>query len=739
MEIIKGYVSQIRFRNADNGYTVISFQTDEAEETAVGNFMSVSEGEMLELTGDWVIHKIYDKQFKVASYKSIQPEDEAAIIRYLGSGIIKGIGPTLAKRIVDEFGKDTFRIMEEEPEMLEKIKGITLRKAQEIGVLMLEKRGYRDAMVFLGKYGIGNALAIKIYSFYEDRIYKIIQENPYRLSEDIEGVGFKTADEIATRMGIKSDSDYRIQSGILYTLLLATQQGFMYLPMNILIDKASEILEISKEGIRPQIENLTMDRKLIIKGEDVYSPSNYYCEQSVAGLLRNVAVDFFENSKFDDTQLAKRIDEITDRNGIVLDSLQHQAIVDAVKNGVSIITGGPGTGKTTTIRTLIEYFDEEGQDIALAAPTGRAAKRMTEATGYEAKTLHRLLEVGGGIDDNRNDAGFERNQDNPLEYDVIIVDEMSMVDIFLFRALLKAMPAGARLIMVGDANQLPSVGPGQVLRDLIESQCFNVTSLEKIYRQAGSGDIVVNAHKINHGEQLICDNKSKDFFLLERNDTAKILTNIVELITKSLPPYVDAEPLDIQVLTPMRKGSLGVVALNKYLQEQLNPKDNKKKEHLYGETIFREGDKVMQIKNDYQIEWEVLGKYNIPIDAGVGVFNGDSGRISKIEEDNSSLTVIFDDSRQVRYSFNMLEELELAYAITIHKSQGSEYGAVIMPLLSGPRQLMNRNLLYTGVTRAKKCLVIVGSNDTVQEMIQNDEENLRYSGLKDKIIDIFEE
>lgn len=739
MEIIKGYVSQIRFRNADNGYTVISFQTDEAEETAVGNFMSVSEGEMLELTGDWVIHKIYDKQFKVASYKSIQPEDEAAIIRYLGSGIIKGIGPTLAKRIVDEFGKDTFRIMEEEPEMLEKIKGITLRKAQEIGVLMLEKRGYRDAMVFLGKYGIGNALAIKIYSFYEDRIYKIIQENPYRLSEDIEGVGFKTADEIATRMGIKSDSDYRIQSGILYTLLLATQQGFMYLPMDILINKASEILEISKEGIRPQIENLTMDRKLIIKGEDVYSPSNYYCEQSVAGLLRNVAVDFFEDSKFDDTQLAKRIDEITDRNGIVLDSLQHQAIVDAVKNGVSIITGGPGTGKTTTIRTLIEYFDEEGQDIALAAPTGRAAKRMTEATGYEAKTLHRLLEVGGGIDDNRNDAGFERNQDNPLEYDVIIVDEMSMVDIFLFRALLKAMPAGARLIMVGDANQLPSVGPGQVLRDLIESQCFNVTSLEKIYRQAGSGDIVVNAHKINHGEQLVCDNKSKDFFLLERNDTAKILTNIVELITKSLPPYVDADPLDIQVLTPMRKGSLGVVALNKYLQDQLNPKDNKKKEHLYGETIFREGDKVMQIKNDYQIEWEVLGKYNIPIDAGVGVFNGDSGRISKIDEDNSSLTVIFDDSRQVRYSFNMLEELELAYAITIHKSQGSEYGAVIMPLLSGPRQLMNRNLLYTGVTRAKKCLVIVGSNDTVQEMIQNDEENLRYSGLKDKIIDIFEE
>lgn len=739
MEIIKGYVSQIRFRNADNGYTVISFQTEEAEETAVGNFMSIAEGEMLELSGEWVVHKIYDKQFKVSEYKSIQPEDEAAIIRYLGSGIIKGIGPTLAKRIVDEFGKDTFRVMEEEPEMLEKIKGITLRKAQEIGVLMLEKRGYRDAMVFLGKYGIGNALAIKIYSYYEDRIYKVIQENPYRLSEDIDGVGFKTADEIANRMGIKSDSDYRIQSGILYTLMLGTQQGFMYLPMEVLISKASEILEVNRDAIQPQIENLAMDRKLIIKGECVYAPSNYYCEQSVAGLLRSVAVDFFKDSNFDENVLRRKIDDITDRNGIVLDPLQLQAIVDAVKNGVSIITGGPGTGKTTTIRTLIEYFDEEGQDIALAAPTGRAAKRMTEATGYEAKTLHRLLEVGGGITENRNDAGFERNENNPLEYDVLIVDEMSMVDIFLFRALLKAMPSGARLVMVGDANQLPSVGPGQVLRDLIESGCFNVTSLEKIYRQEGSGDIVVNAHKINHGESINCDNKSKDFFLLERNDTQKILTNIVELITKSLPPYVNADPLDIQVLTPMRKGSLGVIALNKYLQEQLNPKSPFKKEHLYGETIFREGDKVMQIKNDYQIEWEVLGKYNIPIDAGVGVFNGDSGKVSKIDEDNSTLTVIFDDGRQVRYPFNMLEELELAYAITIHKSQGSEYGAVIMPLLSGPRQLMNRNLLYTGVTRAKKCLVIVGSNDTVKEMINNDEENLRYSGLKTKIIEIFAE
>lgn len=739
MEIIKGYVSQIRYRNTDNGYTVLSFQTDDAEETAVGNFMSVAEGEMLELSGEWVIHKIYDKQFKVSSYKSIQPEDEAAIIRYLGSGIIKGIGPTLAKRIVDEYGKDTFRVMEDEPEMLANIKGITIRKAQEIGVLMQEKRGYRDAMLYLAKFGISNALAIKIYSHYEDTIYRVMQENPYKIAEDIDGVGFKTADEIAGRMGVKSDSDYRIQSGILYTLMLATTQGFMYLPVDVLESKAAEILEVSAQFIKPQLANLAMDRKVIIKDTSVYAPSNYYCEQSIAGLLRSVAVDFYDESKLDTAKIESKIDKIADKNGFVLDPLQQRAIVDAVKNGISIITGGPGTGKTTTIKTLIEYFDDEGYDIALAAPTGRAAKRMTEATGYEAKTLHRLLEVGGALAENRNDAGFERNENNPLEVDVVIVDEMSMVDVFLFRALLKALPGGARLVLVGDANQLPSVGPGQVLRDLIESGCFNVTSLETIYRQEGSGDIVVNAHKINHGEAIKCDNKSKDFFLLERNDPAKILTNTVELITKSLPPYVDADPFDIQVLTPMRKGNLGVVALNKYLQEQLNPKSPSKNEHPYGETLFREGDKVMQIKNDYQLEWEVLGKYNIPIDAGVGVFNGDTGKVIDINEDSSTLTVEFDDSRRVRYSFNLLEELELAYAITIHKSQGSEYGAVIMPIMSGPRQLMNRNLLYTGVTRAKKCLVIVGSSNTVKEMIENDEENLRYSGLKNKIIEVFAE
>lgn len=738
MEIIKGYISSIRYKNPTNGYTVLSFTIDQNEETVVGNFLNVSEGEMLEISGDWIIHPIYDRQFKATSYKTVTPDDELSIIRYLGSGIIKGIGPTLAKRIVDEFGTETFHVMEEQPELLEKIKGITLRKAQEIGVIMQEKRGYREAMLFLGKYGISNALAIKIYSFYEDRIYSIIKENPYRLAEDISGVGFKTADEIAAKVGVKSNSDYRIQSGILYTLLLATGQGYLYLPKDILENEAAGILEVDKEAVEPQILNLAMDKKVLIKGTAVYSPYNYYAEQSCAGMLRNIAVDFFEDEEVNDKALEKEIDRFAGNSEIVLDPLQRKAVVCAVKNGISIITGGPGTGKTTIIKTLINYFEAKCMDILLAAPTGRAAKRMTEATGYEAKTIHRLLELSGVPEDSK-EAGFGRNEENPLEADVVIVDEMSMVDIFLFKALLKAIPTGARLIMVGDAYQLPSVGPGQVLRDLIESECFPVTKLETIFRQEGTGDIVLNAHRINHGEHIAIDNKSRDFFFIERHDSNKILVNTVELITKSLPGYVNADPFDIQVMTPMRKGILGVVSLNRYLQNALNPAAPDKKEHPYGEDIFREGDKVMQIKNNYQAQWEVLGKYNIPIDGGLGVFNGDVGRIVKIDEDNSSLTVEFDDRKMVEYPFTNLDELELAYAITIHKSQGSEYSAVVMPLLSGPRQLMNRNLLYTGVTRAKNCLVILGAYGTVLEMIDNNEENLRYSGLKDRIIEIFAE
>ena len=747
MDILKGYISEITYKSPDSGYRVCRFMTDDDEETIVGTMPTIDEGEMLELSGEWTIHPIYGKQFKVTTYTAIEPEDEEAIIRYLGSGLIRGVGPTLAKRIVAEFGRESFKVIEEQPERLARIKGITMRKAQEIGVLMHEKRGYREAMMFLQKYGIGNNLAIKIYSVYHDRIYSIIEENPYKIAEDINGIGFKTADEIAKRVGVKPDSDYRIRSGILYTLSLATMQGNMYLPLNTLVAKTAEIISVDEDSIRPHIDNLAIDRKVIKKkpsdpNDDicVYSYSNYNAEKASAAILRNISENYYEEAEGENALLAeKEIDRITRRNGISLDELQREAIKEAIKNGVSIITGGPGTGKTTTINTLIKYFEDCGLDIVLAAPTGRAAKRMTEATGYEAKTLHRLLELNGSPDDDNTVANFTRNESNPIEADVIIIDEMSMVDIFLFHALLKAVMPGSRLIMVGDADQLPSVGPGQVLKDLIESKCFPVTRLEKIFRQEGSGDIVLNAHRINKGQSISFDNKSRDFFFLERDNSERILANMVELITRMLPGYVDADPFDIQVLTPTRKGLLGVESMNNYLRDRLNPPDPRKKEYLFRETLFREGDKVMQIKNNYQAEWEIVGKYNIPIDAGTGVFNGDMGRIKEISEPFSNLTVEFDDGRRVTYPFSDLDELELAYAITVHKSQGSEYAAVVMPVMAGPRQLLNRNLLYTGVTRAKQCLVMLGSTKVVQEMIDNNTENRRFSGLKDRIIEIYTE
>lgn len=747
MEIIKGYISEITYASPNTAYRVCKFQVGDKEETVVGNMATVDEGEMLELTGEWTVHAIYGNQFKVFSYKEIEPEDEESIVRYLGSGLIKGVGPTLAQRIVNEFGKDTFDVIEKQPERLSNIKGITLRKAQEIGVLLHEKRGYREAMIFLQRLGISNNLAIKIYSVYQDRVYRIIEENPYKLAEDISGVGFKTADEIAQKVGVKPDSDYRIRSGILYTLTLAVGSGHMYLPKDVLLESVEKIINVPREAALPHIENLAMDRKLVIRKPDkpdeqpkIYSAANFNAERSAASMLRTISAEFFgEPGTNNDAALEKEIEIITRKNDIVLDDLQTKGVICAIKSGVSIITGGPGTGKTTTINTLIHYFENRGMDIALAAPTGRAAKRMTEATGYEAKTLHRLLELTGAPEDEGNEAHFTRNETNPIEADVIIVDEMSMVDIFLLCSLLKAVAPGSRLIMVGDADQLPSVGPGQVLKDLIESQCFPVTRLERIFRQEGSGDIVLNAHRINHGEGIITDNKSRDFFFLVRDNPERILANMVELITDMLPGYVDAKPYDIQVLTPTRKGSLGVESINRYLQSRLNPPEPGKKEYLFRETLFREGDKVMQIKNNYKAEWEIVGKYNIPIDAGVGVFNGDMGRVMEISEPFNTLTVEFDDGRRIVYPFSDLDELELAYAITVHKSQGSEYSAVIMPMMPGPKQLLNRNLLYTGVTRAKKCLVMLGRMDTVEEMIANNNENRRYSGLRDRIGEIFAE
>ena len=747
MEIIKGYIEHIIYRNTDNGYTVLNLVSGEEEITCVGFFKTMDQGETIEAEGNYTSHPVYGEQFKIERYQIVQPEDAVTIERYLGSGAIKGIGEALAARIVKRFGKDTFRVIEEEPERLAEIKGISERKAREIAVTVYEKRDAREAMTFLQQYGISNTLAIRIYDTYGMNLYGIMKENPYRLSEDINGIGFKIADEIASKIGIHTDSDYRIRSGILYTLLQAGGEGHCYLPEKLLLQRAGELLGLAPEQMAPQLQNLAMDKKLVIKmpstvGEDrkVYATPYYYAELNCAKMLHDLNVSMKEEMLPAEEQgIRTKIDQLEAELGIELDELQKKSVLESVKNGIFILSGGPGTGKTTTINTIIRYFMAEGMDIFLAAPTGRAAKRMTEATGYEARTIHRMLELNGAVSEEAKTARFERNEDNPLETDVIIIDEMSMVDIFLFQALLKAVSVGTRLIMVGDVNQLPSVGAGQVLQDLMNSGRFQTMVLEKIFRQAEESDIVMNAHRIHAGEEITLHNKSKDFFFLERNDVNVIYKHIIQLILEKLPSYVGANPYDIQVLTPMRKGKLGVETLNTILQRYLNPPTPDKKEYVSGETLLREQDKVMQIKNNYQLEWEVVSKYGIPIDKGTGIFNGDIGIIKTIDEYAHEVVIEFDEHRSVRYAYAQLDEVELAYAVTIHKSQGSEYPAVIMPLLTGPRMLMNRNLLYTGVTRAKNCVTILGSRQMVQEMIANNYQNRRYTGLAERICELIPE
>ena len=740
METIKGYVDHIIYQNKDNGYAVLSMNVDDEEEICVGIFRGVDNGENLEITGEYVEHPSYGFQFKANSFKVVEPDDLLSMERYLGSGAIKGVGEALAKRIVKRFGKDTFRVIEEEPERLVEVKGISERIAQQITDQMIEKREIREAFLFLQKYGITNTLAVKIYEKYGMGMYGILKENPYRLAEDIQGVGFRLADEIAEKIGIHTDSDYRIRSGILYTLLQASLEGHMFLPMRVLVRRSADLLQVPEEAIRAQIQNLHMDHKVVVKKTtdepEVYAFSYYYAELNCARMLRELNV-LMESELLDSEE--KRIETILQRilkeQGLELDELQKNAVLECVKHGIMILSGGPGTGKTTTINTIIRYFDEEGMDILLAAPTGRAAKRMTEATGYEARTIHRMLEINGGMEDGSR-ARFERNGENPLEADVVIIDEMSMVDIYLFQSLLEAVSVGTRLILVGDVDQLPSVGPGQVLLDLIESKSFPTVMLKKIYRQAGESDIVMNAHRINMGQKIALNNKSKDFFFLPRNDVQVIYKHMIQLITEKLPRYVEAQPYDIQVLTPMRKGSLGVETLNEILQRYLNPADPSRKEHAAGDRIFREGDKVMQIKNNYQLEWEIVSQYGIRIDSGSGVFNGDIGTIRRIREESSTVQVEYDEHRLVEYTFSQLDEIELAYAITIHKSQGSEYPAVLLPLLSGPKMLMNRNLLYTAVTRARKCVTILGSQEVVDGMIENENQYHRYTGLGRRILEL---
>lgn len=741
MEKINGYVEHIVFQNKENGYTVMNLVQNGEEITCVGMCKGLSQGENISAEGEYIEHPVYGSQFKITAYETVAPKDSASMERYLASGAVKGVGPALAARIVKKFGDETFRIIEEEPERLVEIKGISARKAQEIAVQMEEKKDLREALVYLQQYGISNSLAVKIYNTYGMQLYGIMKENPYRLAEDIHGVGFRIADEIAARIGIHTDSDYRIRSGVFYTLLQAVGEGHCYLPMNMLLERAHTLLNVNVEDIRPQVENLMMDKKLIIKGDSVFAASYYYSELNCARMLHelNIAMPEADCLPSQEAAIYKRLEKMAAGLSMELDELQLQAVMDCIRNGLFILSGGPGTGKTTTINMIIRYFESEGLDIFLGAPTGRAAKRMTEATGFEARTIHRMLELNSALsDEDSRRVSFERNEENPLEADVIIIDEMSMVDIQLFQSLLKAVMPGTRLILVGDVDQLPSVGPGQVLRDIMNSGAFPMVVLQKIFRQAGESDIVVNAHRINRGEQIAMDNKSRDFFMLERNDVNVIYKHMIQLIQEKLPKYVDATPYDIQVLTPMRKGALGCETLNPILQRYLNPPDSHKREYVSGELIYREGDKVMQIRNNYQLEWEIVSRYGIPIDKGMGVFNGDMGRIVEINETASTLVVEYDEHKRVTYPFSLLEELELSYAITIHKSQGSEYPAVLLPLLGGPRMLFNRNLLYTGITRAKSCVTILGSSNTVREMIDNVSENSRFTALTRRITELLE-
>ena len=730
MEKLAGYVEHIIYRNADNGYTVLNLVSGEEEITCVGIFSAIAEGENIEASGDYTDHPTYGKQFKVESFEEKAPEDEEAIERYLGSGAIRGIGLALAARIVRRFKADTFRIIEEEPERLAEVKGISERKAMEIADQVNEKRDLRQAMIFLQQYGITMNLAVKVYQQYGQEVYGIIRENPYRLADDIEGVGFRTADEIAVRVGIRMDSDFRIRSGILYVLLRASTEVHTYLPEEELTRRTGQLLEVGEEQIEKQYMDLAIERKIIMKqGENqtqIYAASFYYMEANTATMLKQLNVSY----DVPDLEIEERVRRIEKQTGMELDEHQMTAVKEAVRNGLLIITGGPGTGKTTTINTIIKYFEMEGLDIFLAAPTGRAAKRMSETTGFEARTIHRMLELNGGVD---GAAGFERNEQNPLETDVVIIDEMSMVDISLMHALLKAVAVGTRLILVGDVNQLPSVGPGSVLRDIIRSHECNVVMLTKIFRQASTSDIIVNAHKINQGEEVTLDNKSMDFFFLKRYDADVIISVVLQLIKQKLPKFVDATPYDIQVLTPMRKGLLGVERLNGILQRYLNPPSPQKREKEHGDILFREGDKIMQTRNNYQLEWEIRTKYGLSVDKGTGVFNGDMGIVREINDFAETMTVEFDEGRMVEYPYKLLDELELAYAITIHKSQGSEYPAVVIPLLSGPSMLMNRNLLYTAVTRARKCVTLVGNEVTFAQMVQNTSQQKRYSGLCDRL------
>ena len=728
-------MDHVIFESRETGFKALALISDGFDETVVGRMPDVSKGDTVEVSGEYTDHPRFGVQLKVSSYKIIPPADSQAMERYLASGAVSGVGEKLASRIVSRFGDDTFRIIEEEPERLAEIKGISKRKAMEIAVAMEEKKDLRDAMVTMQGLGISQTMAVRIYDNYGPGYINVLRTNPYKLAEDIRGIGFKTADEIAFKEGMDPASEDRCKAALMYVLSDASAEGHCYLPEEILVKLTTELLGEEHADVAGSLKDMIHAGKLKSDRDRIYLPAFYFAELSCARMLAEKNIPMMKDLPGMDEKIDRDIEKIAEANGMQTDPLQISAVRECIKNGLFILTGGPGTGKTTTINMIIRYFLDQGLDIVLAAPTGRAAKRMTETTGYEAATIHRLLGVSSIQDESGSSVIFQKNAEEPIEADVIIIDEMSMVDIMLFKALLSAVPVASRLILVGDASQLPSVGPGTVLSDICSCPFFKAVRLEKIFRQDETSSIVINAHKIDRGEHIELSSTVRDFIFLERNDSNVIKQTIGWMISDKLPAYVGCGPFDVQVLTPMKKGSLGVYELNRFLQQVLNPASHEKNEYLYGDTLFREGDKVMQTKNDYKLEWttdEALSSLSL---SGSGVFNGDLGRIRRIDEASRNMTVLFDDGRVVRYPFSELDELDLSYAMTIHKSQGSEYPAVIIPILDPSAPLVYRNLLYTGITRARSCVVILGSSETVCRMIDNRGSNERFSSFAERLLE----
>ena len=746
----EGYINKIIYQNEDNGYCVFVVETNEGDEIFVGNVPGVAEGMYIQAEGEYVHHPQYDIQFKVITAELSMPSDIEGITRFLGSGIIKGIGEALAKRIVKKFGDDTLRIIDEEPERLAEVRGISMKMAEKIAVRYSENRSYRNVIMFLSKYGISVKLAMKIYAEFGDEIYNVIRKNPYKIADFVPGIGFKTVDNIAMQSGISVDSEFRISSAMYYVLNQAMGLGHMYVPKELLFQKVHELLkpDVDVEEFLQRLDvilkDMVVDSRVILETSDydseerVYTRWNYRMELESARRLLGLKLE----ADYDEDEVLEAIEHVETETEIELDASQINAVKLAISSGVSVITGGPGTGKTTIINAIIRYYECQGNVVLLAAPTGRAAKRITESTGYNAQTIHRLLEFSGepGEDGEKVALRFQRNEGNPLECDSLIIDEASMVDSSLFYALLKAIVPGTKLVLVGDIDQLPSVGAGNVLHDIIESDCFPVTTLTRIFRQSDTSSIVENAHKIKDGIHLEINNKSSDFFFIPRRSAYDISEECSNLIAENLPNYLKVSPLDIEVLSPTRQFELGSLELNKKLQKRLNPPAMDKREKEHGDCIFREGDKVMQIRNNYKLEWSVYSdeKKGMLLDQGIGVFNGDMGIITEINDFDERVVVTFDDGRVTEYEYNQLDELEHAFAITIHKSQGSEYPAVIIPILTGPMKLLNRNLLYTAVTRARRMVVIVGNLNKINEMIDNIMEQKRYTGFTRRITEVAE-